>query len=202
MSRTNALDLVEKLYGAKRREGLDKYSCAHPLDVVDYCFLNLQQDNIRIIRLLNVAILHDVVEDYSKDGYTLERVRSMVGLGPKETYLLDLMTRKEGQENDYLRNIFSVEDAAIVKLADRIANCKDLIVWVRKEQGFTPRAREIYEKYMKEHNEIKELLHNNFAQQMEDPNHPMFRQVRILWDAVSELEELSNLYAGEASAPA
>ena len=57
--KTNAMDLVEKLYGTTRREGLDKYSVEHPRDVVDFCFLDLQEDNIRILRLLNVAILHD-----------------------------------------------------------------------------------------------------------------------------------------------
>src|SRR5690554_7181440 len=88
VSQTNALELVEKLYGTRRREGLGKYSSEHPRDVITYCFLDLQEDNIRIIRLLNVAILHDVVEDHSKDGYTVERVQSMVGLGPKETRLL------------------------------------------------------------------------------------------------------------------
>jgi len=74
--------------------------------------------------LLNVAILHDVVEDYFKDGYTVKQVKSMVGLGPKETKLLDLITRKEGQENEYLPNLFATEDGAILKLADRIANLK------------------------------------------------------------------------------
>lgn len=199
MSQTNALDLVEKLYGTKRREGLNKYSCEHPLDVIDYCFLNLQNDNIRIIRLLNVAILHDVVEDYSKEGYTLERVRSMVGLGPKETQLLDLMTRKEGCESDYLRNIFSVEDAAIVKLADRIANCKDLINWVQKEQGFTSKSHEIYQKYMRENKEIFDLLQANYTKQMQDQNHPMSRQVKILEEDVAELERLYTLYTGNSA---
>ena len=51
MSQTTALKLIKDLYGTERREGLDKLSSDHPLDVVDYCFLNLQTDNIRIMRL-------------------------------------------------------------------------------------------------------------------------------------------------------
>ena len=135
MSQTTALKLIKDLYGTERREGLDKLSSDHPLDVVDYCFLNLQTDNIRIMRLLNVALLHDVVEDYAHQGYTLEKVQALVGLGPKETRLLNLVTRKKGQEDGYLHGIFAVEDAAIVKLADRIANCRDLIRWVRKSRA-------------------------------------------------------------------
>ncbi len=196
MSRTNAMELVEKLYGTKRREGLEKLSVEHPLDVVDYCFLDLQQDNIRIIRLLNVAILHDVVEDYSKDGYTLEQVRSMVGLGPKETKLLDLITRKEGQERDYLQDLFAVEDGAILKLADRIANLKDLRKWVEKEQGFTERASELFRKFQYETKEMLELARKNYREQMEDPNHPISRQVRILQEDLAELERIYALQNG------
>ena len=79
------------------------------------------------------------MEDYAQEGYTLERVQSMVGLGPKETQLLDLITRKEGEENGYLKNLFALEDGVIIKLADGIANLKDLLNWVEKEQGFTER---------------------------------------------------------------
>lgn len=195
------MDLVEKLYGTTRREGLDKYSVEHPLDVVDYCFLNLQVDNIRIVRLLNVAILHDVVEDYSKDGYTLERVKSMVGLGPKETQLLDLMTRKEGQENEYLPNLFATEDGAILKLADRIANLKDLRKWVEKEQGFTGRASDIFEKYRYETVEILHLTQENYGEQLQDESHPIARQVRILREDFAELQRLYASQNGKKSAP-
>lgn len=198
MSQTNAMDLVEKLYGTKRREGLDKYSVQHPLDVVDYCFLNLQQDNIRIIRLLNVAILHDVVEDYSKDGYTLERVRSMVGLGPKETKLLDLITRKQGQEDRYLPELFAMEDGAILKLADRIANLKDLRKWVEKEQGFTERASDIFKKYRHETREMLALTRRNYSKQMQDPNHPICRQIEILQEEFAGLESLYMQQYGDA----
>lgn len=184
------MELVEKLYGTTLREGLDKYSVKHPLDVVDYCFLNLQKDNIRIIRLLNVAILHDVVEDYSRDGYTVERVQSMVGLGPKETRLLDLITRKEGHENAYLRNLFALEDGAILKLADRIANLKDLRKWVEKEQGFTERAAEIFKKYRFETLEMLDLTITYYSEQMQDESHPISRQVKILQEEFSELERI------------
>lgn len=190
VSQTNAMDLVEKLYGSTLREGLDKYSVEHPLDVVDYCFLNLQEDNIRIIRLLNVAILHDVVEDYSKDGYTVDRVKSMIGLGPKETKLLDLITRKEGQENGYLQNLFALEDGAILTLADRIANLKDLRKWVEKEQGFTERAADIFKKYRYETEEMLELTQKNYGEQMQDQNHPISRQVKILQEDFAKLEML------------
>lgn len=190
MSQTTAMELVEKLYGTKRREGLDKFSVEHPLDVVNYCFLHLQQDNIRIIRLLNVAILHDVVEDYAHAGYTLERVRSMVGLGPKETRLLDLITRKKGEENGYLENLFALEDGAIVKLADRIANLKDLQKWVEREQGFTERAAAIFAKYRGENEEILKLIAANFAEQMQDENHPIARQMKILKEVFAELEQI------------
>lgn len=190
MSQTNAMDLVEKLYGTTRRKGLDKYSVEHPRDVVDYCFLHLEKDNIRIIRLLNVAILHDVVEDYSKDGYTVERVQSMVGLGPKETKLLDLITRKEGQEYGYLQNLFAIEDGAILKLADRIANLKDLQKWVEKEQGFTGRALDIFRKYRYETLAMLDLTIVHYREQMQDPNHPISRQVKLLQEVFCELETL------------
>jgi (p)ppGpp synthase/HD superfamily hydrolase len=196
LSQTTALKLIKDLYGTERREGLDKLSSDHPLDVVDYCFLNLQTDNIRIMRLLNVALLHDVVEDYAHQGYTLEKVQALVGLGPKETRLLNLVTRKKGQEDGYLHGIFAVEDAAIVKLADRIANCRDLIRWVRKEQGFTERARKIYEKYRRENQVIFALVQENFQDQVEDPEHPFSRQVQLLEADAAELERLYDQYLG------
>lgn len=201
MSKTNAMDLVEKLYGTTRREGLDKYSVEHPRDVVDFCFLDLQEDNIRILRLLNVAILHDVVEDYAKDGYTLERVKSMVGLGAKEVRLLDLITRKEGEEDDYLPNLFAEEDGAILKLADRIANLRDLCEWVQKEQGFSARAGEIFRKYHGETEVMLELTRTNFPEQIHDQKHPICRQVKILQENFAELKRLHALYHSNGAAP-
>lgn len=197
MSQTSAMELVEKLYGTTRREGLDKYNIEHPRDVVDYCFLNMQKDNIRIIRLLNVAILHDVVEDYSEQGFTLERVRSMVGLGPKETQLLDLITRKEGQEYGYLEDLFAMEDGAILKLADRIANLKDLQKWVEKEQGFTERAQNIFEKYRYETLAMLDLTILRYGEQMQDPEHPISRQVKLLQEVFGELEALYRAQSGK-----
>ena len=182
------MELVEKLYGTQRREGLDKYSVEHPRDVVGYCFLHLQKDNIRIIRLLNVAILHDVVEDYAQEGYTVERVQSMVGLGPKETRLLDLIARKEDPEYAYLRDLFAMEDGAIVKLADRIANLKDLQKWVEKEQGFTARALDIFEKFRYETLAMLDLTILHHPEQMQDPDHPISRQVDLLQEVFSDLE--------------
>ena len=145
---------------------------------------------------MNVALLHDVVEDYAHQGYTLEKVQALVGLGPKETRLLNLVTRKKGQEDGYLHGIFAVEDAAIVKLADRIANCRDLIRWVRKEQGFTERARKIYEKYRRENQVIFALVQENFQDQVEDPEHPFSRQVQLLEADAAELERLYDQYLG------
>jgi len=188
VSQTNAMELVEKLYGTKRREGLEKYSVQHPRDVVDYCFLHLQKDNIRIIRLLNVAILHDVVEDYAQEGYTVERVQSLVGLGPKEARLLDLIARKEDPEYAYLRDLFAIEDGVIVKLADRIANLKDLQKWVDKEQGFTERALHLFEKYRYETVAMLDLVILHYGEQMQDPDHPISRQVELLQEVFKDLE--------------
>ena len=188
MSQQNAMELVEKLYGTQRREGLEKFSVQHPKDVVDYCFLHLQKDNIRIIRLLNVAILHDVVEDYAQEGYTVERVQAMVGLGPKETKLLDLIARKQDPEYAYLRDLFAIEDGVIVKLADRIANLKDLQKWVDKEQGFTQRAMDIFETYRFETVAMLDLVILHYAEQMQDPDHPISRQVQLLQEVFRDLE--------------
>ena len=188
MSQQNAMELVEKLYGTQRREGLEKFSVQHPKDVVDYCFLHLQKDNIRIIRLLNVAILHDVVEDYAQEGYTVERVQAMVGLGPKETKLLDLIARKQDPEYAYLRDLFAIEDGVIVKLADRIANLKDLQKWVDKEQGFTQRAMDIFETYRFETVAMLDLVILHYAEQMQDTDHPISRQVQLLQEVFRDLE--------------
>ncbi|HPT83045.1 MAG TPA: hypothetical protein PLM25_04080 [Limnochordia bacterium] len=196
MSRTSALQLVRELYGTQRREGLDKYSVEHPLDVVQYCFLHLEPDNLRVMRMLNVALLHDVVEDYLEEGYTLEKVQSVVGLQPKETMLLGLLTRKQGQEEDYLPELFSVEEAARIKLADRIANCRDLLSWVRQAQGFPARARRIYEKYRKENELIFRLVHEHYGRQLDDPAHPISQQVQLLQEVAAELEQLYTQYVG------
>lgn len=114
----------------------------------------------------------------------------MVGLGPKETKLLDLITRKEGQENEYLPNLFATEDGAILKLADRIANLKDLRKWVEKEHGFTDRASDIFEKYRYETEKMLHLTQENYGKQVQDESHPISRQVRILREDFAELERL------------
>lgn len=191
---TTALKLVKELYGDSKRKGIDKLSVDHVRDVVEYCFLHLERDNLRVMRLLNVALLHDVVEDYSQAGYTLERVQDLVGLGPQETVLLDLVTRKKGQEESYLPSIFANEEAARVKIADRIANCRDLIAWVKKEQGFAPAAELIYQKYRRENAIILALLEQNYPVQLNDGDHPLTHQVRELKGAMNELEELRQQY--------
>ena len=196
MNRRNALQLVKDLYGTQRREGLDKFSSEHSLDVVTYCFLHLERDNLRAMRILNVAILHDVVEDFSQEGYTLEKVQSVVGLGQKETRLLNLLTRKKGQEAEYLQLLFQDEDAARIKLADRIANCRDLAAWVQGTQGFPPRARRIYEKYKRENAVILELIQEHFQAQAEDPDHVFFHQIPLLQKNMAELDRLYAQYFG------
>lgn len=136
MSRKNARQLMEELYGTQRRKGIDKYSKEHPLDVVKFCFIGRDEDCLRAMHLINVAILHDVVEDFGHKGYTLDKVQVVVGLGPAEVRLLDLLTRKPGREEDYLPSLCRDEDAARIKLADRIANCQDLLQWVKDEGAF------------------------------------------------------------------
>jgi len=68
-------------------------------------------------------------------------VQSVVGLGQREIRLLNLLTRKKGQEAEYLPLLFQDEDAARIKLADRIANCRDLAAWVQGTQGFSPQSQ-------------------------------------------------------------
>ncbi|NLM42079.1 MAG: hypothetical protein GX199_07190 [Firmicutes bacterium] len=196
MSRTSALQLVRELYGTQRREGLEKYSAQHPLDVVQYCFLHLEPDNLRVMRMLNVALLHDVVEDYLQEGYTLEKVQAVVGLRPQEAMLLNLLTRKKDQEEGYLPGIFAVEEAARIKLADRIANCRDLLAWVRQAQGFPEKARHIYEKYRRENELIFDLVQEHYSEQMVDPSHPICQQIQLLKEDTAELERLYAQYVG------
>ena len=75
MSQTTAMELVEKPM-AQRWEGLDIQCGASRCSQL---LFPASAEGQQIIRLLNVAILHDVVEDYAQEGYTLERVQSMVG---------------------------------------------------------------------------------------------------------------------------
>lgn len=199
MSRKNARQLMEELYGTQRRKGIDKYSKEHPLDVVKFCFIGRDEDCLRAMHLINVAILHDVVEDFGHKGYTLDKVQVVVGLGPAEVRLLDLLTRKPGREEDYLPSLCRDEDAARIKLADRIANCQDLLQWVKDEGGFSEDARRIYEKYKRENAVLLPQLKANFPAQVEDPDHAFHRQIELFQGCMEELDDLYRQYQGQYS---
>lgn len=198
VSRKTASQLVEELYRGKRRKGIDKDAVEHLHDVVEFCFLDQERDNIRTMHLLNAALLHDVVEDFAQDSYTLEHVQALIGLSTEETRLLDLLTRKKGQEEKYLPGICAEEDAVRIKLADRIANCRDLAAWVTKDRCFCEEARGIHENYKRENAAILAMLHQHFAAELADPSHVFSRQLKLLDRCMQELERFYAQYQGAA----
>lgn len=184
--------LLRDVYGTERRKGLFKFAYEHPHDVVQYSFLEMLGDPPRAARLLRVALLHDVVED----GLELGDVAAEIDLDEEEVRLLAILSRNVGHPDgsEYWEGIFSTQDAVIVKLADRIANLRDLIAWVRMEEGFSSESLPIFEKYRTEYELISSLLRQKYPNKSDCDNHPFGYQIPFLQTLMEILETLHTVY--------
>lgn len=174
-----------------KRKGLNKISYQHPLDVVNNSYIKFLNDADRSAKIYKCCLLHDVLED---TDYTSEQLKEMLDVYDDEIEIIELLSRnienKDG--SDYIEGIVANEDALIVKLADRIANMKDLIIWVKKD-GMTEESKKLAEKYFNETQELLDLTTLRYPKLVDFNNkevHPFAYQVSALEDLLVELGEL------------
>jgi len=183
------LGVLRKVYGTKLRKGVAKLAYEHPKDVLDNCYIQLleMRDGACVFRL---ALLHDVLED---GDMTAEELQEALDLPEEHLELLKLLARNYVPEGeDYLERTVSDSRAAVVKLADGIANLQDLIQWVREEKGFTAHASATAQKYMQETPQLIRLVEERYPLESGDLDHPFRHELSRLRGLLDELRELTH----------
>ena len=148
-------EFVRKVYGDCRRKGLAKAEVEHPWDVARFAHLDEIEEPFRRSSLYRVCLLHDVIEDHQE--YTLSNLASRFHLSERERHILCLLDRKDRDNTAYWRGIFSNTDAVRVKLADRVANLRDLIAWMKAGGAQCPRCLEQARRYLEANSIISAL---------------------------------------------
>lgn len=187
--RETILGFLESMYGNSIRKGINKLAYQHPLDVLENCFLErLDTDLKRKVRIFKAALLHDVGED---SGVELAELQIRLHLKDRDVQLIKLLSRNIPNEDgsDYLTGIMQDEDAIIVKLADRLANMEDLFLWVDNENSFNEDSLKIAEKYLKENDLILERLSTMYPDLNEIKDSPIPCQYEQLKTLQCELEQ-------------
>lgn len=152
---TDIVKFLKETYGDCRRNGLDKLAVSHTADVAGLARVDDLNDAARRRVITRVCLLHDVVEEKK---CTLEDLVARFDLSEEEQHLLDLLNRGEYSEGCYWRRIFRSADALRVKLADRVANLKDLIAWIRSDGYLTCKSGGQSAKYLREDSLVRELF--------------------------------------------
>lgn len=181
MNRIPIITLLKEVYGDKRRNGLYKPAYQHPSDVLEYSYAGNLANTKRKVRILKGCLLHDILEDSS---YTVEKLYEITNIDEELMNLVKLLSRNIENEDgsSYLDGIINNEDALIIKLADRIANMKDIIRWV-KEEGICPESRKIAEKYTIENRILMKAINERYTQyleNLEEQVHPFYYQFNLL----------------------
>ncbi len=187
---------LREFYGKGRRKGLQKFNLSHPLDVLEFADIEGIEDVEFCVLVYRTSLLHDIVED---SHWTAEDLREMFGLDEKEVDVLNLLSRnvinKDG--SSYLEGIMGNPGAVIVKLADRIANISDLMLWISSVRGFTETSLRMTEKYLKEHEELLRLFKDTYETSFRGaPYVNIARQWSLLENRVTELERLYHEFKG------
>lgn len=187
---------LREFYGNGRRKGLQKLNLSHPLDVLEFADIEGIEDVELCLLVYRTSLLHDIVED---SHWTAEDLREMFGLDEKEADVLNLLSRnvmnKDG--SSYLEGIMGNPGAVIVKLADRIANISDLMLWISSVRGFTETSLRMTEKYLKEHEELLRLFKDTYETSFRGgPYVNIARQWSLLENRVTELERLYHEFKG------
>jgi len=144
---------VKTLYKGKPRKGINKDYFEHMLDVVDNSYIEKIDDTKRSAKIMKAGLLHDVPEDTKMD---VKELQKRLSLSDDLIETLKRLSRNIPNEDKtgYLEGILKDEDALIVKLADRISNLKDLILWLHNDDGMNKASKKIADKYLKEDDEL------------------------------------------------
>ena len=110
-----------------------------------------------------------------------------------ELEILKLLSRKHSPPAEYIQSIVKNERALIVKLADRIANMKDLLAWMKGE--ITSENLDIAKKYQQENRVLLKAVVKNFKQYLDLKNpitHPFAYQVIELTKFDKQMQKMLN----------
>ena len=193
--RTSIYKFLKDIYGDKRRKGIIKPAKQHPFDVAD----NIDYDSVdsqkRRVALYRKALLHDAIED---SQMSFDELKELLGLDDGVVASIKRLTRQKVISSDeYIGGIFEDEDAVIVKLADRIANSRDLILWMENVGGVNTAIIRIVDKYTKENEIIFKLLeksHKNFFKSRTNIGSTLWSMAMWLKQLVKELNRTYNKY--------
>lgn len=149
-----ALYFVVDKYEGKKRDDKRTDASEHSIRVCRMLvMLGITDD-----ATLAAALLHDTVEDKKA---TIQEIKKL--FGERVSYLVDLLTRKEGMtREEYVVQVESDPDACLIKAADRLCNVDDmtevfalerLIRYVQETENqifpMMKRARRRYPEYSK-----------------------------------------------------
>ena len=184
---------VMEFYAGKTRKGLHKSSQMHPLNVVEHLHMEDVDDPVLSAQMFRVALLHDVLED---SGMSLEVARDKFNLDEAEMQALKVLSRNHSGEA-YIEGIMADPIALPVKLADRVSNIGDLILWVEERGGFTEESHRIAQKYLAEDPQLLEAYTGNPDEVDEDAENT---HIMGAWQELQELHkrlvELMEEHAG------
>lgn len=188
----SVLCLLKQVYGAHTRKGISKLACQHPADVLENSFLEYLESNDKKARIYKCCLLHDILED---SQYSEEDLYEMINIEQDEMNLLKLLSKKIPNEDgtDYLEGILQNEEALIIKLADRIANLKDLTRWIMLA-GLRPELVEIIQQYITKNQETYQRIQEKYPQYLEkekDPKHPFHYQLPQIKELMDRLYNIA-----------
>lgn len=190
----NFVRFVMKAYGKQKRKGISKPAYVHALDVVSNAELGDIDDVERSTRIYRVGMLHDMLED---NHIKPEKLAEMLDLDEQELSLLKLVSRNFDNEDNtsYIEGIVNNEDAVVIKFADRIANIKDLLLWIREEKGFNISSLKMATKYMGETEEMLELVDKRYPDLMKtSAQSGLAKQYAMLKNRLIDLERAYEKY--------
>lgn len=154
-----ALDLSFSQHAHQKRKNGAAY-VVHPIRVANVL---LRETKKREADLVCAALLHDTIED---TGLDLSAVQSQ--FGERVAYLVGQLSRlaNEGKET-YLERVIGADEAVtLLKLCDRLDNCRDLVEISSNQTDFARRQiREVEEYYLPFTSQFEpyfdEQLHHN-----------------------------------------
>lgn len=124
---TNALGLAHDLYAGKTRSGGNRPYIEHPLALVDILSKAGHQDD----ELLSGALLHDAIEENDHSAEVCLRLRSAcsASLYALVSEVTDVpgLSRDDRRNEQLARARSYSRKAAIIRLADKLANMKDIL---------------------------------------------------------------------------
>lgn len=139
-----AIELAARVFAHKKDKGGKPYilHCLRVMNGVD------QSDS----EIMQIAVLHDVVEDFKDTNITLDDLRAL-GFSNRVVSGVDLLTHEEGVSyDDYIKRLALRADTRSVKRADLKDNSD-----ITRLKGFRKKDFDRLEKYHKAYAYLSEV---------------------------------------------